>query len=129
VFLTVCTRNREKWLATHEVHALLRAVWTDASAWLVGRCVIVPDHLHLFAGPNGQGVVFDNWSSTGSRSSASATSTRLTAGSRTTPDRRLRDGESYEQKWEYTRGNPVRHGLVKRVEDWPYQGELNQLPW
>ncbi|MFL6519487.1 MAG: hypothetical protein ACJ8NS_04645 [Chthoniobacterales bacterium] len=25
--------------------------------------------------------------------------------------------------------NPVRHGLVKNAEDWPYQGVLNELRW
>ena len=44
-------------------------------------------------------------------------------------DRRLRSSESYEEKWEYVRNNPVRHKLVARAEDWPYQGELNALRW
>ena len=44
-------------------------------------------------------------------------------------DRRLRDSDSYEEKWEYIRNNPVRHKLVTRAEDWPYQGELNVLKW
>ena len=33
---------------------------------------------------------------------------------------RLRDAESYAQKWQYVRENPVRQGLVERAEDWPY---------
>ena len=39
-------------------------------------------------------------------------------------DHLLRTAESYEQKWHYVRENPVRTGLVIRVEDWPYQGEI-----
>jgi len=44
-------------------------------------------------------------------------------------DTRLRVGESYVDKWEYVRHNPVRHGLVERAEDWPYQGEIFRLEW
>jgi spore coat protein A len=36
----------------------------------------------------------------------------------------LRNDESYAQKGNYVRENPVRAGLVKSVEDWPYQGEI-----
>ena len=46
-------------------------------------------------------------------------------------DHVLRSNESYSQKWNYVRENPVRaglvksvEGLVKSVEDWPYQGEI-----
>ena len=39
----------------------------------------------------------------------------------------LMTAESYDDKWEYVRLNPVRHGLVVRPGDWPYQGELNVL--
>jgi hypothetical protein len=44
-------------------------------------------------------------------------------------DTQLRRGENYDEKWEYIRANPVRAGLVPRVEDWPHQGELNELRW
>jgi hypothetical protein len=44
-------------------------------------------------------------------------------------DTQLRRGDRYEDKWEYVRNNPVRHGLVARAEDWPYAGEINVLPW
>jgi putative transposase len=44
-------------------------------------------------------------------------------------DTQLRKGESYDEKWQYVVENPVRAGLAKRSEDWPYQGELNTLPW
>ena len=52
VFLTVCTKDRSPWLANAAVHSLLREAWSTADAWLIGRYVIMPDHLHLFAAPN-----------------------------------------------------------------------------
>ena len=39
-------------------------------------------------------------------------------------DHILRSDESYLQKWNYVRENPVRAGLVKSEVDWPYQGEI-----
>ena len=35
-------------------------------------------------------------------------------------DHVLRNNESYSQKWNYVRENPVRAGLVQSVADWPY---------
>jgi len=42
---------------------------------------------------------------------------------------RLRDGESYSQKWQYVSENPVRAGLVERAEDWPYFGRVHEIRW
>ena len=42
-------------------------------------------------------------------------------------DHVLRSDETYSQKWDYVRENPVRAGLVARVEDWPWQGEIDSL--
>lgn len=39
-------------------------------------------------------------------------------------DHVLRSEESYAQKWEYVRENPVRAGLVASAEKRPYQGEI-----
>jgi hypothetical protein len=39
-------------------------------------------------------------------------------------DHVLRSDESSGQKWSYVCDNPVRAGLVKRSEDWSYQGEI-----
>ena len=128
VFLTVCTKGRMPSLATDAVHKLLLNVWQDASAWLVGRYVIMPDHLHLFATPTGD-IPLDNWVRYWK---SQFTKRHQEPSHRWHPDhwdRRLRSMESYDEKWQYTRDNPVRHRLVARAEDWPYQGELNELAW
>ena len=39
-------------------------------------------------------------------------------------DHVLRNDESYAQKWNYVRENPVRAGLVTKADDWPYSGEI-----
>src|SRR3954447_4400317 len=51
VFVTVCTKDRKSLLANPEAHELLRTVWTGARNWVVGRYVIMPDHIHLFCAP------------------------------------------------------------------------------
>jgi len=42
-------------------------------------------------------------------------------------DHVLRSEESYEEKWHYVRENPVRAGLVKDREEWPFWGEIFDL--
>jgi putative transposase len=39
-------------------------------------------------------------------------------------DHVLRSDESYAQKWNYVRENPVRAGLVTNIDDWLYSGEV-----
>jgi putative transposase len=60
VFLTVCTDKRQPWLATEANHSTLRERWVEARAWIVGRYVLMPDHLHLFAAPGALEVSLDN---------------------------------------------------------------------
>ncbi len=40
-------------------------------------------------------------------------------------DHVLRSDESYSEKWNYVRENPVRAGLVPRPEDWKYHGSIH----
>ena len=91
----------------------------------LGRYVIMPDHLHFFIRGD-QAFVLANWVKGLKR-------TMLGAFPKEQPrslwqpgffDHLLRNDESYAQKWEYVRENPVRAGLVKFAEDWPYQGEI-----
>ena len=42
---------------------------------------------------------------------------------------RLRDGENYSEKWLYVQENPLRKGLVNRIEDWPFKGKVFDLTW
>jgi hypothetical protein len=35
--------------------------------------------------------------------------------------------QSYSEKWNYIRDNPVRAGLVSAADDWPYAGEIETL--
>jgi len=131
VFVTVCTKHRIPVLAAPGMQQSILRAWSSAGHWLVGRYVILPDHIHLFCAPG----VFPpspllNW--VRYWKSMVAKSTGRGAGSlweKNFWDTQLRQSDSYSAKWEYVRNNPVRHGLVARSQDWPYQGELNLLRW
>jgi putative transposase len=47
-FVTVCVDKRRPPLARPEVVSLLLDSWRRADRWLVGRYVVMPDHLHRF---------------------------------------------------------------------------------
>src|SRR5436853_7776028 len=51
VFLTICSKDRKRILASSDVVPVLRNAWASAKSWLVGRYVIMPDHVHLFCAP------------------------------------------------------------------------------
>ena len=124
VFVTVCTKNRTPWLASHDVHARLRTIWSAAEAWRVGRYVVMPDHVHLFCSPGPIDLPLDNsiryWKSTYARDPVVAGQ----AWQRDHWDTRMRGDAAYAERWEYVFENPVRTGLVERAEDWPFAGEL-----
>jgi putative transposase len=131
-YITVCADKRRPLLAKPDIVTLLLDCWRKADHWLVGRYVIMPDHLHLFCAPAKlpvtplkQWVHF--WRAEATRHWPHPVEKPVWQ--RNFFDRQLRHGESYHQKWLYLWENPIKDGLVKRPEDWPYQGELNILPW
>ena len=42
-------------------------------------------------------------------------------------DHLIRHSESYTEKWNYVRDNPVRAQFVETPDEWPYQGEITPL--
>lgn len=52
-FVTCCVRNRRPVLARPEIAGLLVSAWEtspDVYGWMVGRYVVMPDHLHFYRG-------------------------------------------------------------------------------
>ncbi len=129
IFDTVCTKNRSKWLATDDVHDLLRSVWKAATAWRVGRYVIMPDHVHYFAVATHSSISFDAWVQYWK---SQFTKQHRVPDHRWLPDHwdtRMRTADEFERTWKYVFHNPVRHGLVEHPENWPYQGEVFRWRW
>jgi putative transposase len=129
IFLTVCTENRKPWLASPEHHSLLRSIWTEATGWLTGRYVLMPEHLHLFAAPGTMDLPLENWVRFWKSQFRKRNSNKTCRFQTDHWDTRLRRTESYDEKWDYVVNNPVRRGLVQHSEDWPYQGMIYELPW
>jgi putative transposase len=131
-FVTACTAQRQRILATEPIH---KAFVTFAAAGnergaLVGRYVIMPDHFHLFVALDPEKITLSAWV----KSFKNHISKELRNRGEPAPhwqrgffDHALRSGESYEEKWEYVLRNPVRAGLVRGPEEWPYQGEISVL--
>jgi REP element-mobilizing transposase RayT len=144
VSVTVCSEKRAPWIAQPTVHELLKKVWGNADAWLVGNYQLMPDHIHLFAAPRNLAIPFNRWMSYWKRLFTQGAS-KLPSGDEASAssikhsvnwhwqslhwDTRLRRTESYTEKWHYIRENPVKEGLVACPDDWPYQGMMNLLRW
>ena len=97
---------------------------------LIGRYVLMPDHIHFFAGFAPDAIHLSAWI----KSLKNALSKCLCSAGITAPhwqkgffDHILRSDESYTVKWDYVRMNPVRANLVRSAEEWEFQGEIFPL--
>jgi len=132
--LTCCVRGRSPVLAGATAVDILVDSWgvaSDLFGWAVGRYVVMPDHVHFFASPcaedakslSGFAGSWKSWT----RKKMRRTLEPSFEWQREFFDHLLRSSESYGEKWDYVRMNPVRAGLVTSSEDWPYQGEVGRL--
>lgn len=131
IYVTTCSEKRRSILASPHIHHAILNAWRGASTWLVGRYVVMPDHIHFFCAPNGADAPsverwMRYWKSNVARG-IGANSGEIWQ--RHHWDRQLRSRESYAEKWESVWRNPVRRRLSETPDERPYQGELNVLPW
>jgi REP element-mobilizing transposase RayT len=124
-FVTFATRDRRSIPSLDRAQPALEQYAHCAIAKLnvaLGRYVIMPDHVHLFV-RGGRNFTLSSWVGGLKRAmSVALRSPRLWQ-----PgffDHILRSCESYAEKWNYVRDNPVRAGLVGSADQWPYQGEI-----
>jgi putative transposase len=129
VLLTITTVSRVPWLACERAHRLLHQTWFEATAWLVGDYLLMPDHLHMFCAPRDLRFTIETWVSFWKREFSLKHRRSDWKFQSRGWHHRLRDGESYAQKWTYVQENPVRKGLVTRIEDWPFKGRVFNLIW
>ncbi len=131
-FVTFNTRERRAILARPEIHEAFRSFCDVASARgiSVGRYVIMPDHVHLFVSMDGQDMKLSAWVKllkTALVKSLKGLGIDGPHWQESFFDHVMRSSESYSQKWDYVRMNPVRAGLCKEPDDWPFQGEVVTL--
>lgn len=133
-FLTVCIAQRRPCLAHPAPVDILIESWHSASVihgWMVGRYVIMPDHVHFFAAPRAEAKSLSSFM----RDWKKWTTHRLHADGIKSPlvwqsgffNHVLRSADSYAEKRTYVYENPVRAGLVVSAALWPYSGECERL--
>lgn len=120
-FITICCqvrgRNSLGWKVVHDsiVEALL--AYQSQGDIKLKLLVTMPDHLHLIAQVN-PSVGIRKPMECLKRYLARRHSIRWQRGFF---DHRIRSGKLVRETDEYMRMNPVRAGLAKRPEDWPYR--------
>lgn len=133
-FITFNTYKRQNLLARDEIHDTFCVFSINAQEHdvAVGRYVIMPDHVHLFVAFPGHGITLPTWV----QSLRNVIGKKLLQLGIHKPhwqegffDHLLRSQESYSEKWEYVRMNPVRAKLCGAPEAWPYQGEIVRIPF
>ena len=129
-FITFCTPVRKPILATGAVHDRFRMYIANAEKHniAVGRYVLMPDHLHFFVAGS-HDFELRNWVGMLKRYLSVAIAASPPHWQEGFFDHLVRKSESYGEKWEYVRMNPVRAGLVSSPEDWPFAGEFMRLPF
>jgi putative transposase len=128
IFLTVCTKAKKPILASPEIHQLLTLTWQKSRHWLIGDYLLMPDHLHLFCSPKSSRSLqswISYWKSETVRHWPHPNQRPIWQ--RCFWDTKIRSDEHYNEKWSYVALNPIRAGLAKTPQEWPYQGRLNNL--
>ena len=140
-FVTICVANRQHVLANDMAFAAFKTAAAKLRDWIVLAAILMPDHLHVIVAPSeNRDAKIGNFSGAikrwmrqemqrdGKRSACPTMTARTPEWAWQTGcfDRLLRSDESLHEKWLYIEENPVRAGLVKRWQDWPYRYEFNE---
>ncbi|CAN5500861.1 transposase [soil metagenome] len=133
-FFTVVLADRRSTLLVDEIERLRNAYRTARQRQpfeTIAICVM-PDHLHaLWALPEGDADFSSRWSlikrgfSSGLAASSSRSTSKITRREKGIWQRRywehtIRDDADLERHVDYIHFNPVKHGHVARVSDWPH---------
>lgn len=133
-FFTVNLAKRGATVLIDEID-LLRAVYASVMKEHPTRCdaiVILPDHIHaVWTLPEGDADFSVRWKKIKCRFSQHCQAKGMPSRSKAERGERgiwqrrfwehaIRDADDYRAHVEYCWHNPVKHGLVKAPEDWPY---------
>lgn len=130
LFCTVCADNRGKWVAQPDVMNALHHIWqNDATAWLVGNYVLMPDHIHFLCSPTNlsNGVDIERWAAFWKDRFAMKINHPEWRWQRGMFHTRMRSDAHYREKLDYMRENPARKNLVTKSDDWLWQGQVHDL--
>jgi len=133
-FFTAALAERRSRLLTENIQALRTAFHEvkQAHSFKIEAVVILPDHLHcIWTLPEGDDDFSTRWRQIKAAFSRRLPKTehrsksRLNKGERGVWQRRfwehaIRDEVDYQRHVDYIHYNPVKHGYVTRVVDWPF---------
>jgi len=127
-FVTFNTWHRRKFLATADVQRRLVefARVGQERGVAIGRYVMIPDHVHLFV-RGAHDFELAQWTRLLKRSLSGVIAAPTPHWQKGFFDHLIRHSESYAEKWNYVSQNPIRAGLVRQGDDWPWQGEIVRL--
>ena len=138
-FFTVVTYRRQKFLCDDPVRDALRQAIQETrttSPFVIDGWVLLPDHLHCiwtlpecdvefgkrwamikrFVSKRCGSILFhDEW-----RNDSKRRRNESTVWQRRFWEHMIRDEKDFSQHMDYLHYNPVRHGLVASVKDWPF---------
>ncbi|MFN2623881.1 MAG: transposase [Chthoniobacterales bacterium] len=134
-FITFCIVKRRHVLANRPAWQIVLETFERLNQWTTLAAITMPDHLHILTAPldreasvSAYAKWFKRWFNEAyCRPSVSdgAPAVQTWQWQEGCFDGLLRSDESLSAKWEYLRQNPVRAGLVKNPDDWPYQFACN----
>ncbi len=133
-FISTNTHQRRSILACESAVAALKREWSDAlerHGWLVGRYVVMPDHVHFFcaesshSGNKSLSEFIQRWKEWTSKQLILSLGVSAPVWQKQFFDHVLRQDESYAEEWNYVVENPIRAGLVTEAKAWPWQGYIH----
>ncbi len=133
-FFTVTLANRKSDLLIKEIEGLREAVRIVRHDWPfhIDAWVVLPDHIHaVWTLPDGDRNFSTRWRLIKSRFSHGVprmerlSSSHSSKGERGIWQRRfwehrIRDENDYQRHIDYVHVNPLKHGYVKQVIEWPF---------
>ncbi|KJY87704.1 transposase [Pseudoalteromonas piscicida] len=133
-FFTVNLLERKKTLLVDHINELREAVrWVKSHyPFEINAWVVLPDHIHaVLILPDGDSDYSNRWREIKKRFSKSLPATERVSASRQHKNERgiwqrrfwehtIKDENDYWHHVNYVHYNPLKHGLVTRVQDWPY---------
>jgi REP element-mobilizing transposase RayT len=128
--------DRKPVLANPSAWKICRSTLDKLDQWKMLAAIAMPDHLHVLAAPADREASvsaftkwFKRWFNAAYRDCPRPVAADGWDWQEGCFDRLLRSDESLSEKWEYLRQNPVRAGLVRNPDDWPYQFQFNEELW
>lgn len=119
-FITICVGGRRPVLNNPEIFGAILKVCDLHEQWQTLAAIVMPDHFHALVRPVRSRDAKITQYSAGLKRFVRRETKAIWKWQDGVFDWLLRRDESVESKWIYMRENPVRAGLVKSWEDWPY---------